>query len=158
MSAAPGHVKPRVIVKAEYALLTWTAWTCFYGIYDAWTTIPEVENLMGSQLQGQFSLGIDNKTMMEWTAAMYAVVAVVSIWFIYKMGKGKSWARSSFFWSFACEAACSVLWVGLAILSGTPPSFKDWVAYIPDYGLQIYALCLLYGGDGKRWFHQAVKA
>jgi len=136
--------KPNEIKYAEWALWAWTAWTCVFGTYQTWREVPEMQAAIAGQLQGVISISMSS--VLEWTIVGYAFLALTAAWFIFKVGQGKKWARSSFMWSFAAEA----LWAALPPYHGIAEHLPD----IPDLGLQAYALYLLYAWPGRTWFNQ----
>ncbi len=134
--------KPKTVFKAELALWLWTAWVCLYGLYDTRNSIPELEQSLDEQLQG--AITIAPETIMHGAIAGYAIIAVISIWVIVKIGAGKHWARSSFIWG-----------LGFQILTTLMPPYhglKEHISDIPDLGLQLYAAYLLYTMPAKAWF------
>ena len=136
--------KPQGVRHAEQALWVWTAWICLFGVYQSWLGIPEIEREMTEQLQGVFSL--DPQKLFEGIVGGYAVVAVTSAWVVMKIGVGQNWARRSLLWGFVLEV----------LYSAFPPYQGGWdlLAGIPDFGLQIYALTLLYTKPRSDWFHK----
>jgi hypothetical protein len=83
--------------------------------------------------------------MMQWTIIGYVLLAMVSGWFVWKIGQGKHWARSSFMWGFMFQL----------LLMLAPPYHEQASEYlndIPDLGLQIMALYWLYAWPGRGWF------
>lgn len=134
--------KPQNVCRAEKALWAWTAWTCLFGIYQSWIGIPEIEGMMNGPLQGL--VPIEPHKLLEWIIAGYAGLAIASAWIVLKIGAGKNWAKSSVLWGFILQAIC-IVW---------PPYHLglDFLADVPDIGLQIYALYLLYTKPGSDWF------
>ena len=134
--------KPQSVFYAEIALWLWILWTTLYGIYETWMQIPEIEEELGSQLQGMISVAPDQ--MLLFAIAGYGGIAVISAWFLWKIAQGKHWARSSFMWGFVVQ----VLW------TLCPPyhPMLQYISNIPDIGLQAYAAYLLYGKEANRWF------
>ncbi len=138
-------LKPQNVRHAEVALWVWTAWTCLFGLYQSWGDIPEMEQAINDQLQG--AITADPHTLLEWIVAAYVGIAVTSAWVTIKIGAGQHWARSSLVWGFILEF----------IFVAWPPHhwMKDIAAAIPDLGLQIYALYMLYTKPGSDWFETA---
>jgi hypothetical protein len=137
--------KPKAVIYAEYALLAWTAWICSFGVYQSWKSIPELEAMVTSQFQGMMSLP-PAATLLEIVIAGYALLALTVVWLIWKIGQGKKWARSSLLLSVALQA----LW-------DAAPPYHGMLAYlpdIPDLGLQLYAVYLLYTWPGRTWFNR----
>jgi len=134
--------KPECIVYAEWALWAWTVWACLYGIYSTWRGMPEIQQQL-DQLQGLIT--IDPHSLMPMAIAGYVALAVFSAWFIVKIGQGKNWARSSFLWGFVCEV--------IAVFIPPYHAPLEYIASIPDFGLQIYALYYLYTAPNSAWFH-----
>jgi hypothetical protein len=136
--------KPRAVLYAEWALWAWTAWACLFGIYQSWIAIPAIEDAITGQLQGMVTL--EPKTLLQAIIAGYGAMAVLSVWVVLKIGAGKNWARSSLLWGFVLEAA----------IAAWPPyhGLLDTLADVPDFGLQGYALYLLYTKPGRDWFHR----
>ena len=104
--------------------------------------------MMAEQLQG--AITVSSGTLLEMTIAGYALMALTLIWFVFKIGQGKKWARSSLLLSFALE----VLWTAV------PPyhALLDYLPDAPDLGLQLCALYLLYTWPGRTWFTREVWA
>jgi hypothetical protein len=141
-------IKPRAVRDAECALWAWTAWTCLFGLYQAWAGLNENLGQLNDYAQGL--LAIDPHQMVKAFIAIYLVVAVLSGWIILRISAGHPWARSSFAWGFALEV----------LMAALPPYHFTWevLTALPDYGLQIYALYLLYTAPGRDWFQKAALA
>lgn len=137
--------KPHDVTRAEYALWAWTAWTCLFGIYQTWVGIPEIEQTLNDQTQGMISIAPDD--LLHMVIAGYALIALISAFFVYKLNQGKQWARSSFLWGFILQGLTTFL-----------PPYHPLVEYlgdVPDLGLQIYAVIMLYSQKSQTWFrHQ----
>ena len=136
--------KPKAVLAAERALWAWTAWICLFGLYESWTEIPRIEAAITLQLQGM--VAITPQTLLALTVAGYAVLALTMVWVIRKIGAGKNWARSSLLLGFILD-----------VLYTLSPPYHGMLSYrtdLPDLGLQIYALYLLYTGPGSFWFHR----
>lgn len=134
--------KPPTILYAEWALWAWIAWTCLFGIYQSWSKIPDIEQIMADEFQGLYS--IDPSSLTEIIIATYAVVAALSAWVVFRIGAGKNWARGSLLWSFILE----LFW----LLAPPYHEVSTYLINIPDLGLQVYALYILYTDPGSRWF------
>jgi len=141
MEDHPPLQKPTNVLYAEWALWIWTAWTCLFGIGQSWLQIPEIETAMTDQLQGIFT--VPPRTLLAAIIGCYGVLALASAWVVWKIGIGKNWARKSLLWGFVLE----VLWIAVP-----PYSLSGFLSDIPDFGLQGYALYLLYTAPGKGWF------
>lgn len=98
--------------------------------------------MMAEQLQG--ALTVAPETLLQVTLAVYALLALTLVWFVFKIGQGKPWARTSLLLSFALQA----LWTAAPPYHGAAEYLPD----VPDLGLQIYALYLLYTWPGRAWF------
>jgi hypothetical protein len=136
--------KPKAVFYAERALWAWTAWICLFGLYQTWAEIPDVEQAITTQLQG--IVATTPQTLMVAAIAGYAVLALTSVWIIFKIGAGKNWARNSLLLGFILDA--------LYTLSPPYHGILGYLTDLPDFGLQIYALCLLYTAPGSGWFHR----
>lgn len=158
MSTFSQSSKPKAILHAEYLLWAWTLWTCVYGIMQTWLEIPNTQKTLNEQvppeLQDQFQLLAPSlpSIMIKSAIAYYTLLFAVSFLVIYKIGKRKKWARSSVWVGFVLEVIFAIIWVGISLFFDTSNSLIDNLSYIPDLGLQIYALHLLYGPVGKEWF------
>jgi hypothetical protein len=132
--------KPPTIINAEIAFWLWVVWTSIVGVVQAPKSIAD---MMG-QFDGVFSL--DPHTVFKAIVGFYILIAVISGWLIVELGKGKKWARSSAAWGVAFEALCFVC----------PPStnISDYLLAVPDYGLQLYGLYVVYTKPGSYWFEQ----
>ena len=134
--------KPKAILNAERALWLWTIWMCVFGIFQTKAEIPDIEETLTTQLQGMVS--ITPQAMLVTTVCGYAALALISIWIIFKIGAGKNWSRASLLGGFALDLICT-LW----------PPYHDMTGYltdIPDLGLQIFAITMLYTAPGSLWF------
>ena len=137
--------KPKQVNHAEWALWVWTLWTCLWGVYSTNNNIPEIERSLNEQLQGMVS--IPPEALLNYAIGGYAIIGVLSGWFVYKLGHGKQWARSSFLWSFVLQ--------GLTTLAPPYHGLQEHISDIPDLGLQAYAVYLLYSRVCSDWFaHQ----
>jgi hypothetical protein len=142
MPVKPASQKPRNVLYAELALWAWTAWFFFYGVLDTWRSIPEIEQNLNDQLQGMITIAPN--TMLAGAIIGYAALAALSAWVVFEIGKGKHWARSSLAWG-----------IGLEMLTIIAPPYHapmEYLADIPDVGLQAYATWLLFTSPGKEWF------
>ncbi len=139
--------KPQAVRHAQWTLSAWTAWLCLFGIYQSWRDLEKFEDILATQLQGMIS--ISATTMMEITVACYALIALSLVWIILKIGQGKNWARLSILVNLVFQA----LWTMI-------PSDHGLLGYlpsVPDLGLQMYALYLLYTADGRTWFNHKTR-
>lgn len=136
------YQKPNDVLYAELALWVWTVWSCLFGIYHTWQQIPEIEDMLNGDLQGMIS--IDPDSLLHMAIAGYATIAVVSAWIIIKIGQGRPWARTSLIWGLGFEIVIAVL----------PPYHApvEYLADIPDLGLQAFALYYLYTVESRGWF------
>jgi hypothetical protein len=134
--------KPRNVLYAEWALWAWTVWICLSGIYQVWSELPEIEQMMSDALQGVYTM--QPRALLEMTIAGYGLLALLSAWIIVKIGAGKHWARGSLLWGFGLQAVCIAF----------PPyrGISEYLADIPDLGLQGIAIFLLYTRPGRGWF------
>ena len=142
MSSSIKSPKPADVLYAELALWAWTAWACLYGIYHTWKQIPEIEDMLTSQLQGFIDIGPDR--LLHMAVGGYVSIAIISAFVVYKIGQGKEWARLSLVWGFALEVLIELI-----------SAFFEPIEYlsdIPEFGLQIYALYLLYTPASRAWF------
>lgn len=136
--------KPKAVFDAERALWAWTGWICVFGLYQSWVEIPRIEAAIGSQLQGMVALA--PRTLMAASGAGYAALALTMVWVIFKIGRGRNWARHSLLLGFILDA----------IYTLSPP-YHGLLSYrtdLPDLGLQIYALHRLYTAPGNSWFNR----
>jgi hypothetical protein len=132
--------KPNAVRNAQWALWVWTGWICLFGLYQSWTDIPWIEAMLNSQLQG--TVALTPSSLMVASGAGYAAMALTMGWLIVKIGAGRNWARISLLVSFALDAIYT-LW---------PPYHGTLRTALPDLGLQIFALFLLYTAPGSAWF------
>jgi hypothetical protein len=134
---------PNQVLYAEIALWLWTVYTCLNGIYETWRQIPTIEEAINTQLQGM--IAIDPNNMLIMAIVGYGLLAIVSCWFIVKIGQGRPWARNSLLWGVLLQI----------VIIAVPPYHDaplDYLNDIPDLGLQICALNLLYGAAARPWF------
>jgi len=136
--------KPKAILNAERALWLWTIWMCVFGIFQTKADIPDIEEVITTQLQGMVS--ISPQAMLVTAVCGYAVLALISIWIIFKIGAGKNWARASLLGGFALDLTCT-LWSSYHDITG-------YLTGIPDLGLQIFAITMLYTAPGSLWFQK----
>lgn len=124
---------------AEWLLWFWTAWTTGAGIFQSWTTLP---NLLADQLAGLVFVSSD--TLHEIIVVFYVIVAILSAWIIWWIGAGKRWARRSLVLSFIADAVWTL----------APPyhGFSGYLLGVPDLGLQALAIYLLYASPGRFCF------
>lgn len=134
--------KPKNITYAERSLLVWTAWTTLFGIYRTWAGLDELTKQITEQSSGL--LIISPSTLLQSAIAGYIAIAILSVWIIFEIHKGKHWARSSFMWGFIFQ----VLMFGLPPYN--PP--LEYLTNAPDIALQVYSLYLLYTWPGENWF------
>jgi hypothetical protein len=133
---------PRKAVRsAEWLLWFWTVWTTGAGIFQSWTTLP---NLLANQVAGLVSVSSD--TLHEVIVVFYVMVAILSVWIIWWIGAGKRWARSSLLLSFIADAVWTL----------APPNhgLSGYLSAVPDLGLQAIAIYLLYVRPGRSWFEK----
>jgi len=136
------YKKPKNVTYAERALYGWTAWTTLFGIYQTYTGLAELATQITEQSSGLVS--ISPSALLQCAIAGYIAIALISVWIIYEIHKGKHWARSSFLWGFIFQI----------LMFGLPPYHPplEYLTSIPDITLQIYALYLLYTWPGENWF------
>jgi hypothetical protein len=146
-SSLSNDKRPAVVDRAKLALWVWLAWTCAIGLYQSWAGAGDIQKQIDDDFQGAIS--IDPGLVFKGTLLVYVIVAIASAWALTALTRGKHWARSSFMWSFACQALVTI----------SPPYHAplDYLTDIPDLGLQIYALYLLYTKPGSNWFEADVK-
>jgi hypothetical protein len=136
--------KPQAIYYAEWVLWVWTGWECLFGTYQSWVGIPELEKLITDQIQ--VGIPISPQTFMELIIVAYGMLAALSGWIILQISAGRKWARSSLLWGFVLQ----VIWWMVSPCH----NIIDCLADVPDFGLQGYALYMLYTESGRRWFSQ----
>jgi hypothetical protein len=138
------YAKPDDVRNAEWILWAWIVWTCVFGIIQTWLNIPAIEQALNDQLQGMISIAPGS--MMKMTVAGYGFLAIVSGWFVVKLGQGRQWARSSVLWSYVLQAA---------LLVAPPyPAPVEYLGDVPDLGLQSVAVYLLYRQSSHVWFEK----
>ena len=148
MPATVRSERPKAVVHAEWALWTWTAWICLLGIYQTLASPSGADANLIAQVQATAGISLgDLRTVM---IVGYVLTAISMALLIAQIGAGKRWVRASVLVSFILE----VLWV-----IATSDSTADYLTALPDFGLLIYALYLLYTPPGRDWFatrpHQA---
>jgi hypothetical protein len=137
--------KPASVGNAERALWLWTIYTCVLGTYQTLKQIPELMDMV-TMANLQDSFPINEALMRQWTFYGYAALFVISVWVLWRLNVGRRWARGSVLGGFVIELLIEIV-----------PPYHDLVGYIPDIpdiGLQIYALWLLYNRPGSDWFNQ----
>ena len=134
--------KPKTIFYAEWALWGWTAWICLFGIYQSLVSLPGIKTMMDEQLQGMISFEL--KDMRLFVIASYLAMALTLVWFVFKIGQGKRWARTSLLIGVVLQA--------LYIVMSPYQGMLNYLPDVPDIGLQVYALYLLYTWPGRTWF------
>ena len=137
--------KPRVVLYAQIALWIWTAWTCLFGMYQAWRSLPEIENTIAEQSQGM--IAVPTRLLQEFIVGGYAGLAPVLLLVVFGIGAGNKVARASIAW-------LSLLWAFFSPFH----EGADYLTDIPDIGLQSIALYFLYTQPGAAWFQHAKKA
>jgi hypothetical protein len=136
--------KPKAVLHAELALWAWTAWICLFGVYQISASISDIEQAIATELEGM--VVITPQTLMAVTLVGYAALALTMVWIVLKIGAGKRWARSSLLLGFILDA-----------LYRLSPPYHRILGYrtdVPDLGLQIYALVMLYTSPGSGWFNR----
>lgn len=154
--------KPKEVFYAEIALWLWTTWVCLYGFYQYRGGAAKIEadlehqvqNYPGLQAFPDVSASIIQQSHDYLAAnplsvplailAVYGSGAALATWFILKIGQGKAWARSSFFWTFALQ----LVWIAVSPFNDR----SDYLTDLPDVVLQAYAVYYLYTKPGKSWF------
>lgn len=134
----PVHKKPRDVLYAEYALWVWTIYVCFTTIYSSWKELPELQSFIDTNMPGLFTL--DPAEVMKQVVVGSILLAALSVWVIYELGRAKRWARTTMMWNFFLQLLMTMM----------PP--QHILMDIPNIGLQIYALHLLYTPASKVWF------
>jgi hypothetical protein len=129
--------KPPAIRHAQLALWLWTLWVSLYGIYDTNRSGPELIDFVNTNIEGYT---LTSHQILMGAIIGYGALALFSAFVIYKIGKGKKWARGSLVAGFLLE---------LAMLAMPPYHIAD----LPDIGLQAYALFLLYSAPARSWFN-----
>jgi hypothetical protein len=135
--------RPKEVRRAVWVVVAWSIWMCLFGIYQTWRELPMLQTMLDTQLQGL--IAIDPADALKAAVAGYGVIALTMLWVAYKLDAGKKWARSTLLFSFALE-----------VLIAAAPPYHDLLGYlqdVPDWGLQIYALYLLYTWPGRTWFN-----
>ena len=134
--------KPDAVRYAVWALSAWTAWVCLYGSYETWKIMPQLQEMIATELRGQVL--ISTATILKITFSFYAMMALSMVWIIYKIDQGKNWARISMLISL-------ILQVVVFIISPNE-SVRELLPLVPDIGLQFYANFMLFSESGKIWF------
>ena len=134
--------RPLEVIRAEWILWAWTAWICVYGVYQTLTGTSGADAMLGQQLQAiadvppQF---LKTTIVIAYVAVGLSMAAVVA-----QIGRGRRWARLSLLISFLFE---------LLLFAGPQEGgVTGYLALIPDLGLQMAALYLLYTRPGRDWF------
>jgi hypothetical protein len=141
--AATYAVKPDTVQHAQYALAAWTAWTCLFGIYQMWTPNGAAQEFV-DQLQAIVS--VTPESVHSIAIGAYALIAASMVGVILQIGHGKTWPRTLLMVGFVLEA----FWVA----GQGEASALGYLADVPDFGLQGYALYLLYTRPGRDWFRR----
>jgi hypothetical protein len=134
--------KPQSIKHAIWTLWAWVAWTCLFGIYQSWASVPEIERQLAGPLQGMVT--IEPQILLGIIITGYGLVAAISIWIVLRVGSGKNWARKSLLWTFILES----LWAAWLPHYGV----TDYIMDIPDLSFLGYTLYLLYTRSSSDWF------
>ena len=92
-------------------------------------------------------MGIDAGSMRKAGVGIYVIVGLSMVLVIFQIGEGKRWARLMLLVSFIFE--------GLYVLGQGAAGPEDYLAAIPDLGLQMAALYWLYTPPGRGWFERA---
>lgn len=129
--------KPKEILYGTLGLGVWTAWICLFGIFETRTSLSQIQQMLPAELAG--TMVIDTARATPFIVASYAMLGLLSAWFIWKTGQGKLWARASFLWGFILQTLITIF---------PPYNLSD----IPDIGLQALALYWLYSRPSRRWF------
>lgn len=135
--------KPKDVRTAELILWAWTAWVSLYGIIYTYSHAPQLAQSIIDQTQGLVALDPDD--IRPVAIGGYTFIAILSGWFVFKLGHGKHWARSSFLWSFVLQA--------LTTLAPPYHPLMEYMSDIPDLGLQAFAMVLLYKWQSTEWFN-----
>ena len=143
-----GFTKPKNVYLAQGLLFLWTVFTCVYGVYDTWKNLPEIQ-LMINTLQGTDFVSLD--TLSTGVVVVYFLIALMLIGFVFQIGEGRKWARSSFLWGWVLQAAWTLG------QSHQQPIVDYWSDGL-DLGLQLIALYLLYEESASSWFTWDKKA
>lgn len=89
-------------------------------------------------------MALDHATLVKGVLASYTILGVSSGWVVVKIGAGKNWARVSVLLGLILEG----IWLACPPYHG----YVDLLTALPDFGLEGYALFLLYTYPGKTWF------
>ena len=134
--------KPKNVTYAEWVLWAWTAWTCVYGMYQAWAGIPAFQDTLATQFQGMIS--VTPQEIIGGAAVGYLVLGGICAWIVLAIGRGKRWARSSVLWGVGLEV--------LLLLFPPYGGFEKYFTAFIDVALQGGAVYLLYTWPGRTWF------
>ncbi|HAX90888.1 MAG TPA: hypothetical protein DCY07_01585 [Rhodospirillaceae bacterium] len=138
--------RPETIRHAVWMLAGWTGWICLFGIYQAWVQYPAIQEMMAVQLQGMIS--IDFQTWMSVTVGTYVVLAASMAWILKKLFIGRNWTRYCIAFNLLITAAAPAL--------SPAQSSVEYMALVPDLGLQAYAVYLLFSWPGRTWFNPPI--
>ena len=145
MTGAPTQLaatRPKEVIRAQWALWAWTAWTCLYGLYQTIGGASGADAMLGQALAT--IVDIPPGTLRWVIIIAYAGVALGMAGVIAQIGHGRRWARLTLLISFIFE---------LLLFAGPQENgVFGYLALVPDLGLQIVALRLLYTSPGREWF------
>ena len=136
--------KPKTVLWAEWALWTWTAWLCGYGIYQVFNPDAASQDLL-TQLQAYATIGPEQLRTV--VGAIYVLVGITMVLLVFRIGAGRRWARASLMLSFVVQA--------LYVAQSDP---SEYLTNAPDLIFQGIAVYLLYTDPGRQWFAKRARA
>lgn len=135
--------KPADIGRGQFVLWVWTFYaTVVMGYFDL-KDLPDTVQSLNDQAQGLFT--VTDSMAFNGIIAEKILIFAVSAWVIASISLRRIGGRSTVMWAVLLQAACYPF-------MGTFSSGKEIAKAIPDIGLQILALALLYSRAGTAWF------
>ena len=135
--------KPADIGRGQLVLWIWTFYATVISGYFDLKELPETVQSINDSAQGLFTVTDD--MAFNGIIAEKILIFVVSAWVIATISLRRSGGRNTVLWAVILQAACYPF-------MGTFSSGKEIAKAIPDIGLQILALALLYSRASTAWF------